>query len=444
MQVIKTDIDQLNATLSITIEPADYQEKVAKELKTIRQKANIPGFRQGMVPASLVKKMYGKAVLGEEVNKAISEGLYNYIKEEKLNILGDPMPNEEATPAVDWDTQDTFTFVFDIAVAPEFDAKLNGKNKLTYYNIDVTDEMISNQANAYAERFGEYVQVEESQPTDMFKGLMQEVDGELTKEGAVLSPAYIQNEDQKKLFEGAKKGDIITFNPSVAYSNEAEISSMLGIKKEEVADHKGDFTFQVESITRHQAAAIDAELFAKVYGEGVADEAAFRARIAAEIGGNFKQDADYKFGLDAKAAILKKMGNLEFPEAFLKRWALATNENMTAEKLDEDFPKMIEELKWHLAKDQLATAYEVKVENDDVLNYAKEMTRMQFMQYGLANVDDALLTQYAEQTLKNEDQVRGIVERVIENKIYEALKGIVKVEEKSISYEDFGKLFETK
>ncbi|MBR1809509.1 MAG: trigger factor [Paludibacteraceae bacterium] len=445
MQVNRTDIDALNARLTVVVEPQDYEEKVQKQLKDIRRRANIPGFRPGMVPAGLVKKMYGKAVLGEEVNKAINDGIFNYIKEQNLNILAEPLPNDEETPAIDWDVDTTFTFAFDIALAPEFDAKLNGKNKLTYYDIQVTDTEVQNQVDAYAQRFGDYVQVDEYQAGDMLKGKMTELkEGGKVKDNAVLSPDYMQNDDQKHLFEGAKKGDVITFNPKQAYNNEVEISSMLDIKKEEVADLADQFTFEIESITRHQKAEVNEALFAKVFGEGnIADEAAFREHISNDIKRNFTQDADYKFGLDAKAAILKKMDKLQFPEDFLKRWLLQTNEQkMTAEEIDKQFPQMIEELKWHLAKDQLAKAFDIKVETEEVQAYAKEMTRMQFLQYGLANVDDAMLTQYAQETLKNEDQVRGIVDRVQENKIYEALKGVVKLETKEITYDDFGKLFE--
>ena len=334
MQVNRTDIDALNARLTVVVEPQDYEEKVQKQLKDIRRRANIPGFRPGMVPAGLVKKMYGKAVLGEEVNKAINDGIFNYIKEQNLNILAEPLPNDEETPAIDWDVDTTFTFAFDIALAPEFDAKLNGKNKLTYYDIQVTDTEVQNQVDAYAQRFGDYVQVDEYQAGDMLKGKMTELkEGGKVKDNAVLSPDYMQNDDQKHLFEGAKKGDVITFNPKQAYNNEVEISSMLDIKKEEVADLADQFTFEIESITRHQKAEVNEALFAKVFGEGnIADEAAFREHISNDIKRNFTQDADYKFGLDAKAAILKKMDKLQFPEDFLKRWLLQTNEQkMTAE-----------------------------------------------------------------------------------------------------------------
>ena len=433
----------LQAVLTLTIEPADYQEKVQKDLKQIRQKANVPGFRPGMVPMGLVTKMYGKRVLADALNKAAGEQLSKHIDDNHLKVLGDPLPNNELTPDMDLDHQDTFTFAFDIAVAPELDAKLSGHNKLTQYVITVTDEMVDKQVNSYAERFGEYVDAEEVQEGDMLKGLLTEQkEGGIVKEDAVLMPAYMKDDAQKALFQGAKKDDVVTFNPAAAYGSEVEVSSLVGISKEEAKDLTSDFTFEIKTITRHQPAAIDGELFAKVYGENnVKDEADFRARVKAEIEANMAEDAKYKFGLDAKAAVMKKMEGLQFPEAFLKRWVLATNEKMTQEELDKDFPAMLEELKWHLAKDQLMKAFEVKVEKEDVEAYAREVARMQFMQYGLMHVEDAYLDNFAQEMLKKEDQLRGIVERVAENKIYDALRGVAKVEEKAISHEDFGKLF---
>ena len=252
----------------------------------------------------------------------------------------------------------------------------------------------------------------------------------------------MKQKTQQKKFIGAKKGDVVTFNPTKAFDSEVEVSSLLGITKEQAKDLKSDFTFEIQEITRHTTAAIDAELFAKVYGaDAPKDEAAFRARVKAEIEANMAEDSKYKFGLDAKEAIMKKMEKLEFPVDFLKRWVLATNEKMTAEELEKDFDKMLEELKWHLAKDQLMKEYKVDVQKEDVEAYAKEVARMQFMQYGLMHIDDQYLTNYANEMLKQENQLRGIVERVAENKIYEALKGVAKIEQKKISHEEFGKLF---
>ncbi len=442
MQITQSELKNLTATLTITIEPVDYQEDVQKELKQVRQKAQMPGFRPGMVPAGLVKKMYGKGILADVLNKKVGESLQKHIEDNKLAILGEPLPNNELTPAIDMDTQDTFTFAFDIAVAPEFDAKLNGKNKLTEYEIEVTDEMVENQVKSYTERFGEYTQAEEVVEGDLVKGLCKEVDGEIVKEGAILNPQYMKLKTQAKKFIGAKKGAVITFNPTKAFGSEVEVSSLLGITKEQATELKSDFTFEIQEITRHTAAAIDGELFAKVYGENnVKDEAEFRAKVKAEIVANMAEDSKYKFGIDAKAAIMKKMEKVEFPVDFLKRWVLATNEKMTEEQLEKDFPQMIEELKWHLAKDQLMKEFNVDVQKEDVEAYAKEVAKMQFMQYGLMHIDDQYLTSYAQEMLKQENQLRGIVERVAENKIYDALKGVAKIEKKSISHADFGKLF---
>ncbi len=442
MQVVKKDIDQLNATLTITIEPIDYEEKVVKELKNIRQKANIPGFRPGMVPASLVKKMYGKAVLGEEVNKAINDGIYKYIQEQQLNILGEPLPNEEATPEIDWDNDTSFSFAFDIAVAPEFDANLSNKDTITYYEIKVDDDMVNKQIESYRSNFGSYVEAEQVEDGDIVKGILTEQkENGIRKEDAILSPRYMADKEQQELFISAKKGDIVTFNPKKAFGNEAEMASLLGIKKEEANEHTGDFTLEITHITRHELAAVDAELFAKVYGaDAVADEEAFRSRIHDDIQKSLTADADYQFGKDAKAAVLKKMEGLAFPDAFLKRWILANNKDLTAEKLDEEYPELLKGLCWDLALDQLLKHYDIKVEKEDIEAFAKDITRMQFMQYGMSNVEDALLTQYANQMLKDEKQLRAIVSRVSENKVYEALKGVVKLKKKSISQEEFNKL----
>ena len=441
MKIEQSELKDLTAVVTLTIEPADYQEEVAKQLKEVRHKAQMPGFRPGMVPAGLVKKMYGKGILADVLNKKVGEGLQKHIEDNKLNILGDPLPSKES-PKIDLENEDTFTFMFDIAVAPEFDAKLTGKNKLTEYVIEVTDEMVNNQVQSYCDRFGEYSQAEEVAEGDIVKGIAKEVDGEIVKEGAILNPGYMKQKTQQKKFIGAKVGDVVTFNPAKAYDSEVEVSSLLGITKEQAQELKSDFTFEIQEITRHTAAALNEELFTKVYGENAPkDEAEFRARIKAEIEANMAEDSKYKFGLDAKEAIMKKMEKVEFPVAFLKRWVLETNEKMTEEELEKDFDKMLEELKWHLAKDQLMKEYKIDVQKEDVEAYAKEVARMQFMQYGLMHVDDQYLTNYANEMLKQENQLRGIVERVAENKIYEALKGVVKIEQKKISHEEFGKLF---
>lgn len=442
MQITKQDIDKLNAKLTLVVEPVDYEEKVQKELRTIRQRANIPGFRPGKVPASLIQRQYGKAVLAEEINKVIGELLYNYLHEQKINILGEPLSNEEDTPELDFDNQTSFTFVFDIALAPEFNAKLTAANKLTYYDIEVTDEMVDNQIKSYAERFGSYESPETVEEGDMLRGdLLEQAENGKKIDAQVLSPAYMAPA-QKKLFIGAKVGDIITFNPKKAFKNEAELTSLLKMTKEEVKDLKSDFTFTVSGINRHTAAPVDQALFDKVYGEGnVQGEQAFRDKVRAEIKANMDEDAKYKFGLDCKAAVMKKMEKIEFPEAFLKRWLKTANKDLKDEQIEADWDKTLDQLRWQLAKDQLAEQFDIKVDADEVKAYAREVARMQFLQYGMSHVEDQYLDSFAQDMLKDENQTRGLYDRVQENKIYEALKGVVKLENKTISHEDFGKLF---
>ena len=450
MNVTKQEIDKLTAIIKIEIVKEDYAKKVEDTLRNYGKKANIHGFRPGKVPFGMLNKMYGKAILGEEVNKLISKSLYDYIQSNNLNILGEPLPNETEQKEINFDTDETFEFAFDIAIAPEIDVTFSTADNVNLYNVTVSEEMVDQQVQMYTGRFGKYEQTEVVAERDVLRGALIEVnaekaDDELIKvEGASLSAMHMKNDEQKALFVGANKGDVVTFNPRKAFENDTEISSMLKVAKEVAANINSDFAFTVEGITNYTAAEVNQELFDKVYGEGaITSEADFRTRISEEIKANLAQDIEYRFGLDAKDMIMAKMDGLAFPDAFLKRWVLATNENMTEEQIEADYSKMIEDLKWHLAKDKIAKANDVKIENDDVTNYAKNIARMQFAQYGIPNVEDAMLENYAQEMLKQDNQVKGIVERVVENKVYEVIKNNVTLNETPISMDDFNKLFET-
>ena len=430
------------------IEKADYTEKVEKTLRDYRKKANIPGFRPGMVPAGLVKKMYGKAVLAEEINKIVSDELYKYIRENNVNMLGEPMPNETEQQEINFDTQEDFEFVFDLGLAPEFEVELSKKDKVKYYNIAVSEEMIENQVKSYTSRYGKYVQEEVVEEKDMLKGeILEMAKGKVNESGikvsdAVLTPAYMKDEAIKAQFVGASKGAVIVFNPATAFENEAEVSSLLKISKDEAKTITSDFQFKIEGITRYHESAIDQELFDKVYGEGVVNsEEEFRAKIKESIQESLVGDSEYKFGVDARDMLVAKYDGLVFPDAFLKRWVLATNENLTAETLEEDYPKMIADLKWQLIKDKLAKANDIKVEIEDVNAYAARVARAQFAQYGMIGMGDDVIENYVKDMLKKEDTVKGIVERVAENKVFEIVKANVKLDEKELSIEEFNKMF---
>ena len=444
MQITMSEVKDLQATLTMVMEPADYEEQVEKEIRQLRQKAQIPGFRTGMVPKGLVKKMYGKGVLADVVNKEIGTALSKYIEEQKLQVLGEPLPNEEQNNRIDLDNDTTFTFVFDIALAPEMDTKMTAKNKVNYYKVMVTDEMVDNQVKSYAARYGQMETVDSVEENDIVRGSLKEnkEDG-LTKNEAMIYPRYMKNEDVKKQLIGLKKGETLVFNPMKAFDSESEVASLLGINKDDVKNYaESEFTLTIDQIQRHKDAAIDSELFVKVYGDNAPkDEAEFRARVRQEIEGNMQQDSDYKFGLDVKAALMKKVEKVELPADFLRRWVKTNNEKMTDEELDKNFPQMLEELKWQLVKDQLMKQLDIKVEKEEVEEYAKKVARMQYMQYGLMHVDDQYLTSFAQEMLKRDDQLRAMVERVAEEKIYAAERNIMKVEEKEVSQEEFNKLF---
>lgn len=393
--------------------------------------------------------MYGKAVIAEEINKIVSDELFKYIKDNNINMLGEPMPNETEQKEIDFNTQEDFEFVFDLGLAPEFDVEVTGKDKVKYYNITVSDEMIENQLKSYTSRYGKYVQEETVEEKDMLKGEMLELaNGKVNESGiklsdAVLTPAYIKDEATKALFVNAKKGDVITINPAKAFEDAAEISSLLKVSKDEAKNITSDFQFKIEGITRYHESAIDQELFDKVYGEGVVtSEEEFKAKIKANIQESLQGDSDYKFGIDARDMLLAKYDNLVFPDAFLKRWVLATNENLTVETLEADYSKMIADLKWQLIKDKIAKANDTKIETSDIEEYAKKITKAQFAQYGMVGMDDELVANYAKDMLKKEETLKGIIEKVAENKVFDIVKANVKLETKEISIEDFNKMFE--
>ncbi len=446
--------DKINGLMTITLEKEDYQGEVEKTLKDYRKRANVPGFRPGMTPMGLIKRQYGAAVKVDVVNKMLGEKLYEYVRENKIQMLGEPLPSDKQE-ALDFEGDAPLTFKFDIAVAPEFEAKLSGKDKIDYYNITVDDKLIDQQVEMYQSRAGQYEKAEQYVPEqrDMLKGDLRELDadgnvkeGGITVADAVLMPQYMKVDDQKKLFDGAKLGDIITWNPRKAYpESDVEVSSLLKIQKEEVKDHEGDFTFQITEISRFVKAEINQQLFDQTFGEGtVKDEKEFRQKIADIISQQFKADSDYKFLQDVRSHMEKKVGKLEFPEAILKRVMLNNNKDKGADFVEKNFEASIKELGWHLIKEQLVAAQEIKVEDDDLKAVAKEAARAQFAQYGMSNVPDEYLENYAAEMLKKRENVDGLVDRAVDVKLTAALKGVVKLNEKDITLEDFQKMLQEK
>ena len=439
--------DKVNGLLTITVEEADYQASVEKTLKDYRKKANYPGFRPGMVPMGLIKKQFGASAKMDAINKLIGEQIYKYMQDNKIQMLGEPLPSEKQE-AQDLEKPAPYTFAFDIAVAPEFKIELNGHNKIDHYTITVDDALIDRQVDMFASRSGSYEKAESYEDNDMLKGDLRELDeqgntkeGGVTVEAASIMPNYIKNEAQKALFNGAKLGDIITINPSEAYESEAEIASLLKVERDRVKDFKGNFSYQITDIQRYKKHPVDQELFDQMFGKDtVKDEKAFREKIAEGLKAQLAVDADYKFILDVRAYCEKKLGKLQFPDALLKRIMLNNNKDKGEEFVEKNYEQSVKELTWHLIKEQLVAANQIKVDDADVLNAAKETARVQFAQYGMNNVPDEYVENYAKEILKKRENVDGLVDRAVDIKLTAALKKVVKLNEKEISLDDFNKM----
>ncbi|MDD2315147.1 MAG: trigger factor [Proteiniphilum sp.] len=441
--------DDVNGTIVIELEKADYQEKVDKSLNQFRQKANIPGFRQGKVPKSVIQRMYGKAVLVDEVNKLVTEELTNFIRENKLKILGEPISDDSEEMRVDLDKDEILTFYFDVALTPEFALPLDKDTEMTYYRVKLEDDLLEKQLDAYKQNYGTYASIEEeAKDTDLIKGTLTEMDGEKEKENgqlienAILMPSYLKEETVKNQFIGAKVGDSIVFNPKSAYdNNEAEVASLLQTTKDHVKDINADFRFDIKEVTRYQEAELNQELFDRVLGQGVVTtEEEFRTKIASELGNQFKPNADHLFIHTAKDIIVEKMKDVQFPDAFLKRWLLESNDKKTVEEIEADYPAILEDLKFHIAKQKIVEEGGIKVEYQDIEALAAEVAKAQFAQYGMTNLPADVLQNYTKSLLEKEETIQNLYDRATEEKIIDWLKDNLAVTEKEISSKEFSEL----
>lgn len=448
---IKFDkVGNVSAQLTVNMTKADYEAEVTKSLKEISHKAQMPGFRPGKVPFGLIKKMYGTQAKADQVNKLLQDSLFGYIKDNHVNMLGEPLGSEKQEPQ-DIEKQDDFTFIFDIALAPEFKAEIGTADTIDYYDIEVTDEMITKQLDSLRNQAGHPEEADSYADGDILRGTLAELaadgtplEGGLTIDTASLMPKYFKNDEQKALFAEAKKNDVITFNPTTAYDgNEAELAALLKIEKDDVKNHAGQFSYQVSEISRFVPAELNEEFFAKAFGtDEVKNEDDCRAKIKESISALQQNDSDYKFLLDVRTFMENKVGALEFPDELLKKIMKANNPDKEESYVDDNYDKSIAELKWHLIKEQLVEAQGIKVDDKDVKASAVQAARFQFAQYGMNNVPDEYLENYAQQILKDKNQVQGLIERCIDQKLTEALKPIVTLNHKPISAADFTKMFE--
>jgi len=448
MNITRENIDELNAILKVKVEKDDYAGEVEKVLKDYRKKANIKGFRPGMAPMGMIKKMYGKSVLLDEVNKIVSQSLSNHLIDEKLNILGEPLPSIKADSDLDFENKVDFEFAFDIAFAPEYDLKLSKRDKLTQYEIKVDKEMIQQTIESHASRYGKTEEVDVVAEKDLVKGRFEQLDqdgnvleGGVVTEDSLFAVDKIQEKSIQALVIGAKKDDIVDFEIKKAFTNAADLASMLRIEKDLAEQLDGNFRYTVQSISRHIPAEVNQELFDNVYGEGtVSSEKEYKEKIIAEIKESFVSSSDYKLLLDAKEKLVSK-AKMTLPDEFLKRWLVAVNKELTEESVEKDYESMQTDLAWQLIKNNIIEEQEIKVDEHEILDFAKKSVLMQFQQYGLAQIPDEQLETYAKQMLGNEDERRKMLDRKYEEKILEYLKETMKLESQEITSAEFSNLF---
>lgn len=450
MNITRENIDSVNAVINIAIEKADYAMQVEDVLKDYRQKASIPGFRPGKAPKGLIQKKYGIAVLVDEVNKLLSQNLSKYLVEEKLPILGEPLPNMEKQEAINWETDENFTFSFDVAIAPEVKVSLDKSDKFKYYKIAVSDEMIQQQEEMAASQLGQNVPAEEAIEDSSVRGDFvqldaegNEVEGGIAPKGVLLAVDKIKDEEVKKSFIGSKKDDIIIFDPVKAFGNRHEVGHMLNVKHEVADELNSEFRFTVTEILQFEKAVLDEDLFKKLYGEDTEVKTIedFRNRIREELANNLVFSSDHKFAQDVHNALMEKT-EVELPEAFLKRWLIEVNKELTLEQIENDFDGFIKDLKWQLIKDTVAKENEIKVTPEEADDFAKKMALAQYQQYGIYDVPEEQLESFAKMIIEKPEEEERIYKKIQEDKVIYAIKEKVSIEEEEVSQEDFNKMME--
>jgi trigger factor len=449
MNITRENIDDLNAVITVKVEKTDYEEKVETVLKDYRKKANIKGFRPGMVPIGLIKKMYGKAVRIDEINKVITENVQKYITDEIIEILGDPRPRDVDQEHIDFETQDDFTFSFELGLSPVIEPDISEKNLVTRYEITIDDKMSNDYIDNYKRRYGELKKEEKIADKDVVKGDIKAIDDEgndlpggPATESTSLGIDLIKDQEIKDLFIGKATDETIDFDIRKAYPNDSEIAGILRIKREDAEGINGKFRFTIKEISRFYPAELNQELFDKIYGDGVVNsEEEFIKKIDEEISANLKKETEYKLMIDLKALALEKTG-IKLPEDFLKRWLLRVNEKTTKEQIEEEFDNFKKDLKWQLIKNKVARENEVKITEEELLKEASNITRYQFQSYGLYYATDEQIEKYAKETLKREDDAKRIADKILEDKVIAIFKDKVTLEDKSVTADEFNKLFE--
>ncbi len=448
MNITRENIDAVNAVLKVAIEKADYEQTVANQLKEYRQKAVIPGFRPGKVPDGLIKRKFRIPVLVEEVNKLLSQKLSQYLVDEKLNILGEPLPNEEQQKSINWETDENFEFVFDIALAPEIKLSLDKQNEFNFYKIAVSEEMIDQQVEMAQSQLGQNIPDDLVKENSSVRGNFVQLneDGEETENGirpndVLIAIDMIKDNEIKNSFIDKKIGDVVVFDPAKAFENRHELKHMLKIKQEEADVLNSNFSFAITEILKFEKAELNEDVFKKLYGEEteVKTIEEFRDRIKSEIEGNLVYSSNHKFAIDTHIKLVEQ-ADIALPEAFLKRWLIAINKELTVEQIEKEFDSFIADLKWQLIKDVIVKENDIKVTVEETQAFAIQMARAQYNQYGIYDIPEEQLESFAKMILDKPEENERIYKRLYEDKVIKAVKEKVSIVEKEISQEEFNEM----
>ena len=446
MKIDYARLSNVTGEITMVIAESDYADKVKKQLKEIGKKHAEPGFRPGHVPAGLIEKKYGKGVKYDEINKLVGDALFDYIKENDLDVLGNPLPDEGNRLDTD---QTEYTFKFKVGVAPEFDVPVDKELHIPYYRINVTDEMVTRQDEALRRRFGKQEPGDEVDATALVEGVITEPnedgtvkEGGVVVENGIVAPQYFKSDDQRALFLGKHVGDELVFNPSATCDgNETELSSMLHVGKDVAAGYKGDFRFDIKEIIVLKPAQLGEEFYKDVFGDKVKDENEYNEALKNMIASSLEGDQNYRFTIDAQKAITDKVGDLELPDDILKQFLISQNENLNAENIDAEYAGIRGQLVWDLEKNKMMHNLDIKVNDEDLKNTARILARNQFAQYGMTNVPDDAVEHYAEEILKDEKAHNQIWHQTADMKLFSAIRNAVTLDEKEVSVDEFNALF---
>lgn len=447
MNVTINKIDAVNATITVSLEEKDYQDKVKKALRDINMTRPEPGFRPGKVPAGLIQKKYGKAVKYDVVNKEVTDALFNYIKDNEIQVLGNPVPATKEE--FDLEAAD-YTFTFNVGVAPEIDTHVNKDLTVPYYTIEVSDEMVDRQSDMYRNRYGAQVPGETVEPNALVKGVITELnedgsikEGGILNENGIVSPQYFKNDDQRAAFMDKKLGDVVKFNPWVACGESVvELSSMLNIDKEVAENTKSEFNLEIKEIIVLRQAELNQEFFDNAVGKDKAhNEEEYRAALKEMIEKQLSSDSNYRFSIDAKEAIQKAVGDIELPDAVLKEFLMQQDENLNEENIETEYQRIRPDLVWQLTREAIAKQLELKVEEQDILAVARMLAQSQFAQYGMTNLPDDVLDKYGRDILNDPKSREHVVNQAVDMKLYYAIRENVTINNKTVSVQQFNELF---